>query len=157
MADFALRAAYYLNLPAKGPVPLPRITERWTVPRSNFIFKKSQENWERVTTRRLVQIQDGHPEVVRRWLAFIRKHCWYGVGLKADVFEWEDMNVVQRLDEAAEKAGNADDKVRWDLFGKRKGAAGKSDIEKMLDEKGFGSTSTASAAQRTSKGQRHRA
>ncbi|RAL60192.1 hypothetical protein DID88_000814 [Monilinia fructigena] len=27
-SDFALRAAYYLNLPAYGPVPLPRITER---------------------------------------------------------------------------------------------------------------------------------
>lgn len=86
-ADFALRAAYYLHLPALGSVPLPRITERWTVPRSNFIFKKSQENFERITLRRLIQIQDGHPETIGIWLAFLRKHAYYGVGMKANVWE----------------------------------------------------------------------
>src|SRR5690349_22024541 len=49
--DFALRAAYYLGLPAYGPVPLPRMVQRWTVPKSTFIFKKSQENFERITLR----------------------------------------------------------------------------------------------------------
>lgn len=90
-ADFALRAAYYLNLPAAGPIPLPRITERWTVPRSNFIFKKSQENFERITLRRLIQIQDGHPEIVEVWLAFLRKHAYYGVGMKANVWQHEKL------------------------------------------------------------------
>ena len=90
-ADFALRAAYYLNLPAAGPIPLPRITERWTVPRSNFIFKKSQENFERITLRRLVQIQDGHPETVEVWLAFLRKHAYYGIGMKANVWQHEKL------------------------------------------------------------------
>ena len=91
MADFALRAAYYLGLPAAGPIPLPRITERWTVPRSNFIFKKSQENFERITLRRLIQIQDGHPESVEIWLAFVRKHAYYGVGMKANVWKHESL------------------------------------------------------------------
>ena len=90
-ADFALRAAYYLTLPAAGPTPLPRITERWTVPRSNFIFKKSQENFERITLRRLIQIQDGHPETVEVWLAFLRKHAYYGVGMKANVWQHEKL------------------------------------------------------------------
>ena len=90
-ADFALRAAYYLNLPAAGPIPLPRMTERWTVPRSNFIFKKSQENFERITLRRLIQIQDGHPETVQVWLAFLRKHAYYGVGIKANVWQHEKL------------------------------------------------------------------
>ena len=90
-ADFALRAAYYLNLPAAGPIPLPRITERWTVPRSNFIFKKSQENFERITLRRLIQIQDGHTEPVEIWLAFLRKHAYYGVGMKANVWQHEKL------------------------------------------------------------------
>ncbi|KAL8971186.1 MAG: hypothetical protein Q9183_001169 [Haloplaca sp. 2 TL-2023] len=88
-ADFALRAAYYLHLSASGPIPLPRITERWTVPRSNFIFKKSQENFERITLRRLIQIQDGHPETVEMWLAFLRKHAYYGIGMKANVWQHE--------------------------------------------------------------------
>lgn len=87
-SDFALRAAYYLKLPAFGPVPLPRITERWTVPRSSFIFKKSQENFERVTVRRLIQIRDGHPETVQLWLAFLQKHAYYGLGMKANVWEF---------------------------------------------------------------------
>ena len=86
--DFALRAAYYLDLAAFGPVPLPKITERWTVPRSNFIFKKSQENFERITRRRLIQIRDGHPEAVQAWLAFLRKHAIAGVGMKANVWEF---------------------------------------------------------------------
>ena len=90
-ADFALRAAYYLHLPAAGPIPLPRITERWTVPRSNFIFKKSQENFERITLRRLIQIQDGHPETVEIWLAFLRKHAYYGLGMKANVWQHEKL------------------------------------------------------------------
>lgn len=90
-ADFALRAAYYLNLPAAGPIPLPRITERWTVPRSSFIFKKSQENFERITLRRLIQIQDAHPESVELWLAFLRKHAYYGIGMKANVWQHEKL------------------------------------------------------------------
>ena len=96
-ADFALRAAYYLNLPAAGPIPLPRMTERWTVPRSNFIFKKSQENFERITLRRLIQIQDGHPETVQIWLAFLRKHAYYGVGIKANVWQHEKLGRFGRL------------------------------------------------------------
>lgn len=93
-ADFAIRAAYYLNLPVSGPVPLPRIVERWTVPRSNFVHKKSKENFERITLRRLIQIKDGSPESVQAWLAFLRKHAFYGVGMKANVWENESLGKI---------------------------------------------------------------
>lgn len=93
-ADFAIRAAYYLNLPISGPVPLPRIVERWTVPRSNFVHKKSQENFERITLRRLIQVKDGNPQVVQAWLAFLRKHAFYGVGMKANVWNYESLGTV---------------------------------------------------------------
>lgn len=96
-ADFALRAAYYLNLPASGPIPLPRIVERWTVPRSNFVHKKSQENFERITMRRLVQIQDGNVETVEMWLAFIRKHAYHGVGMKANVWAFQPLGPASFL------------------------------------------------------------
>ncbi|KAI1781449.1 30S ribosomal protein S10, mitochondrial [Hypoxylon cercidicola] len=96
--DFALRAAYYLNLPAFGPVPLPRITERWTVPRSHFIFKKSQENFERITRRRLIQIRDGHPETVQIWLAYLQKHAYYGIGMKANIWEFSSADVGKKMD-----------------------------------------------------------
>ncbi|TEA10605.1 37S ribosomal protein S10 [Colletotrichum sidae] len=97
-ADFALRAAYYLSLPAFGPVPLPRITERWTVPRSSFIFKKSQENFERITLRRLIQIRDGNPETVQLWLAFLQKHAYYGIGMKANVWDFGKLGMGESMD-----------------------------------------------------------
>jgi len=100
-----MRAAYYLGLPARGPIPLPRITERWTVPRANFIFKKSQENFERITIRRLIQIQDGHPDVVKTWLAFLQKHAYYGIGMKANVWEFEGLDVGKNMDAAFEGDG----------------------------------------------------
>jgi small subunit ribosomal protein S10 len=87
-ADFAVRAAYYLGLPAYGPVPLPRIVERWTVPKASFIHKKAQENFERKTLRRLIQIKDGEANSVQIWLAFLRKHAYYGIGMKANVWEF---------------------------------------------------------------------
>lgn len=59
------------------------------MPKSHFIFKKAQENFERVTFRRLIQIKDGHPETVYLWLAYLRKHQFYGIGMKANVWEFE--------------------------------------------------------------------
>ncbi|EON66640.1 hypothetical protein W97_05886 [Coniosporium apollinis CBS 100218] len=117
-ADFALRAAYYLNLPAKGPIPLPRITERWTVPRSNFVHKKSQENFERITLRRLIQIQDGHPETVRVWLGYLQKHAYYGVGMKANVFEFEGLDVGKDMEAETERQREGLEE-KLSLFGRR--------------------------------------
>lgn len=96
-ADFATRAAYYLKLPVSGPVPLPRIIERWTTPRSHFVHKKVQENFERVTLRRLIQIKDGNLQAVEAWLAFLRKHAFYGVGMKANVWEHESLGITVHI------------------------------------------------------------
>lgn len=93
MADFALRVATYLKLPVSGPVPLPKRIERWTTIRSNFVHKKSQENFERITLRRLITAYDGHPEVVEIWLACLRKWQYYGVGMKANVFQYEGLGM----------------------------------------------------------------
>ena len=96
-ADFAIRAAYYLKLPVSGPVPLPRIIERWTTPRSHFVHKKTQENFERITLRRLIQIKDGNLQAVETWLAFLRKHAFYGVGMKANVWEHESLGMIMHI------------------------------------------------------------
>ncbi|KAI0166384.1 hypothetical protein GGR57DRAFT_496649 [Xylariaceae sp. FL1272] len=110
--DFALRAAYYLGLPAFGPVPLPKITERWTVPRSHFIFKKSQENFERITRRRLIQIRDGHPETVQIWLAFLQKHAYYGIGMKANMWEYCSLDAGKEMDSETQSMQKAiDEKI----------------------------------------------
>jgi small subunit ribosomal protein S10 len=136
-ADFAMRAAYYLHLPARGPVPLPRITERWTVPRSNFIFKKSQENFERKTLRRLIQIQDGHPDVVKAWLGYLERRCFYGVGLKANIWEHEALGVAARMDEVGERI-DKEMEGEWRNFGTRKSVAeSKEAMEKLLGDERF--------------------
>jgi small subunit ribosomal protein S10 len=126
-ADFAVRAAYYMGLSARGPIPLPRITERWTVPRSNFIFKKSQENFERITMRRLIQIQDGHPDVVKAWLAFLTKHQYHGVGMKANIWEYEDLETATRAGEKIEK----------DDVSRRREGPMMAKVDEILNSKGF--------------------
>ncbi|KAF2208604.1 hypothetical protein CERZMDRAFT_26386, partial [Cercospora zeae-maydis SCOH1-5] len=102
-ADFAMRAAYFLKLPAHGPAALPRKIERWTVPRSNFVHKKSQENFERITMARKITIRNGNPEVVSVWLAFLRKHQYYGVGMKANVWEYGSLKGAEEMDAEAKR------------------------------------------------------
>ncbi|KAF3483585.1 tryptophan--tRNA ligase [Arthroderma uncinatum] len=131
-ADFALRAAYYLNIPATGPVPLPRIVERWTVIRSPFVHAKSKENFERITCRRLVQLQDGHPDSVQLWLAFLRKHAFHGVGMKANVFEHTSLDVGKEMDEAAVSLEKALD-AELAQFGSKKGSHFPESIASMLE------------------------
>lgn len=43
--------------------------------------------------RRLIQIKDGEPETQEIWLAFLRKHAYYGIGMKANVWEWAKLSM----------------------------------------------------------------
>lgn len=132
-SDFALRAAYYLGLPAFGPVPLPRITERWTVPRSHFIFKKSQENFERRTLRRLIQIKDGEPLAVQIWLAYLRKHQFYGVGMKANVWEFGPLGPGRSLELPQDQLRELDSV--WSHLGQSRSLGKKEQAEALLERR----------------------
>ncbi|POR38462.1 37S ribosomal protein S10, mitochondrial, partial [Tolypocladium paradoxum] len=134
-SDFALRAAYYLGLPAYGPVPLPRITERWTVPRSHFIFKKSQENFERVTLRRMIQIKDGNPKTVQLWLAYLRKHQYYGVGMKANVWEFSQTGVGRSTELPESQLKELD--PWWSHIGQTKSMGTAHKVEELLNSRRF--------------------
>lgn len=135
-ADFALRAAYYLGLPAFGPVPLPRITERWTVPKSHFIFKKAQENFERRTLRRLIQIKDGNPETVQIWLAYLRKHQFYGVGMKANVWEFSKLGVGKTMDSLSQEHTEQFES-KWSQLGQTKTIGTVEKVEELLSRRKF--------------------
>jgi ribosomal protein S10 len=135
-ADFAMRAAYYLGLPALGPIPLPRITQRWTVPRSNFVHKKSQENFERVHVRRLVQIRDGDPEVVQYWLGYLCNTAYHGVGMKATLWEHEALGVGKRMDEMAGET-DKDMEEEWGNFGIGMNAKTAEKVEELLGSEAF--------------------
>jgi len=84
---FAEHAAASLGIPASHTVHLPTQRSLWTVPRGPFVHKKSQENFERRTHKRAIKAWDTDPEVIDRWLAYLRKHALGGVGMR--VIKWE--------------------------------------------------------------------
>lgn len=99
--NFILRVAFYLRIPVKGATPLPRRTERWTVIKSPFVHAKTKENFERRTHKRLIKLYDADPETVQLFLATVRRYCIAGVGMKADVYNREDVDVAGRMDDVA--------------------------------------------------------
>jgi len=68
----------------------------------HFIHKKSQENFERKTLRRLIQIKDGDAETVEVWLAFVKKYAYYGIGMKANVWSFEKVGMLAFYSESLE-------------------------------------------------------
>ena len=47
-----------------GPIPLPTVRNRWTVLRSPHVDKKSREQFEMRTHKRLIDILDPTPQTV---------------------------------------------------------------------------------------------
>ncbi|KAF9474501.1 ribosomal protein S10 [Pholiota conissans] len=86
---FASHAATALGIPASEVIALPTQRRLWTVLRSPFAHKKSQENFERKVHKRAIKAWDADPEVVQRWIAYLRTHAMPGVGMK--VITWERM------------------------------------------------------------------
>lgn len=84
---FATHAASSLGIPVSRVVFLPTKRTLWTVPRSPFAHKKSQENFERRVHKRAIKAWDADPEVVDRWCRYLRRHALGGVGMR--VTKWE--------------------------------------------------------------------
>jgi small subunit ribosomal protein S10 len=112
--SFALRAARALGLPTSGVIALPTKTSLFTVPRSPFAHKKSQENFWRKEHKRAIKVYDGNEEIVQAWLAYLRKEAMGGVGMKAQVityrpFGWgQTMVGTEMLRQSAIIAGGED-------------------------------------------------
>lgn len=53
--------------------------------------------------RRLIQIKDGEVESQEVWLAFLRKHAYYGIGMKANVWEFSKLSVGKEMDAQMEQ------------------------------------------------------
>ncbi len=47
-----------------GPIPLPTKTQRWTVLRSPHVDKKSREQFELKTHKRLIEITDSRAQTI---------------------------------------------------------------------------------------------
>lgn len=95
--DFALRAAYYLGLPATGPKPIETRRERWTVIRAPFVHAKSKENFERKTHGRMIKIWDSDSEVIDLWLSYLKKNSVWGVGVKVNMYTQEPLNLSKKM------------------------------------------------------------
>ncbi|CUA76503.1 hypothetical protein RSOLAG22IIIB_06308 [Rhizoctonia solani] len=84
---FAYHAAYALGIPLSHPARLPTQRSLFTVPKSPFIFKKAQENFEKRTHKRAVKVWDADQDVVNVWLRYLEEHMMPGVGMR--VVRWE--------------------------------------------------------------------
>ncbi|PKC76179.1 ribosomal protein S10 [Rhizophagus irregularis] len=95
--DFARRTAFHLSIPCSGVVYLPTQTTRWTVPRGPFVHKKSQENFERKTHKRLLTFKDANKNVIDKLLLYLSKNCPPGIGMRVTRWEWEELGVGKRM------------------------------------------------------------
>jgi len=106
------------------------------VPRGNFVHKKSQENFERRTLRRLIQIQDAHPLAVQTWLGFLQKYAYHGVGMKANVWEHTGMDVGAQMDREADMVKETV-KERFKYVGRRKEMSDGAENEALVHDSVF--------------------
>jgi small subunit ribosomal protein S10 len=77
--------------------------------------------------RRLIQIQDGHPDTVKAWLAFLERNQVPGVGMKANIWEYEDL-------ESATRAGY---EIPEGDYSRRREGAVMDKVDEILNSKGF--------------------
>jgi len=95
--DFARRTAFYLSIPCSGTIYLPTQRTRWTIPKGPFVHKKSQENFERKTHKRLLTFKDANKNIIDGLLSYLTKNCPPGVGMRVTRWEWEDLGVGKRM------------------------------------------------------------
>ncbi|KAJ3905395.1 hypothetical protein F5879DRAFT_744318 [Lentinula edodes] len=87
----ASHAASSLAIPISKVIMLPTERSLWTVIRAPFAYKKSQENFERKTHKRMIKAWDADPEVIDRWVKYLEKHAMGGVGIR--VTKWERLPI----------------------------------------------------------------
>ena len=59
-----VRTAQTSGATVRGPIPLPTRRQRWTVLRSPHVNKKSREQFEMRTHKRLIDIVDSRPQTI---------------------------------------------------------------------------------------------
>lgn len=87
----ASHAASSLAIPISNVIMLPTERSLWTVIRAPFAYKKSQENFQRKTHKRMIKAWDAAPEVIDRWVKYLEKHAMGGVGIR--VTKWERLSL----------------------------------------------------------------
>ncbi|KAI0819701.1 ribosomal protein S10 domain-containing protein [Trametes gibbosa] len=109
---FAGHAATALGIPVSKPVHLPTQRRLWTVIRGPFVHKKSQENFERRTHKRLIKAWDANPEAVDMLVQYLEKHLGAGVGFRAVKWTRAPVGVGQKTLESVMGQLRLDQQVR---------------------------------------------
>lgn len=123
---FVVHTAAALGIPASKPMPLPIQRSLWTVPKGPFAHKKSQENFDRKTYKRVIKAWDADAEVVERWVRYLEKHALAGVGMRVVRWERAPVQVGQLIAKSAQDAMGA---ARLDMSGEQVRALGKKIIK----------------------------
>ncbi|KAI0076624.1 ribosomal protein S10 [Panus rudis PR-1116 ss-1] len=84
---FCAHTASALAIPISKTIPLPTQRSLWTVPKSPFVHKSAQENFERKVHKRAIKAWDADDEVVDRWIKYLEAHALAGVGIR--VVRWQ--------------------------------------------------------------------
>ena len=113
--------------------------------------------------RRLIQIKDGHPETVEIWLAFLKKHAYYGIGMKANVWEYNKIgklslivgssqyivltsftDVGKEMDASMEEMKGVMES-EWEKFGRKEGSETAEKVMEILNRENFKTASGGNA------------
>lgn len=70
------------------------------------------------------------------WLAFLKKHAFYGVGMKANVWEFEELGVQQRMDKQLVEIDKAP-YPKWQSFNKGRTVDTASMVKEILESEEY--------------------
>ena len=96
-SHFSAHAASALGIPISKPTPLPMARNLWTVIKSPFAQKKSQENFERRTYKRVIKAWDADYEVINRWVKYLETNALAGVGMRVVKWDRAPVGVGQKV------------------------------------------------------------
>ena len=88
---FSLHAAYAFGIPASRAAALPSKRSLYTVIRSPFVHKKSQENFERIIHRRAIKLWDTDMDVFNKWARYLEINALGGVDMR--FVRWERLEI----------------------------------------------------------------
>lgn len=84
----------------------------------------------------MIQIRDGHPETVQVWLAFLQKHAYYGIGMKANMWEYSPLDTSSQMDsELPSMQKSIDEKM--ELLGQSKVLGTVEKVKELLESERF--------------------
>ena len=81
---FTRRVCEHLRIPCSNTVRLPTKTQRWTVPKSPFIDKKAQDQFERKHHKRLLKLWDANDAVLDCLVAYMENTMPASVGVRVE-------------------------------------------------------------------------